>query len=238
MEYEFVNKGLLVNKKVLAIADVHLGYEDALINSGVLVPKGEQLKQSVEDLSEIFAELGERGIKLEKVVILGDLKHHFGKISGQEWSDTLKFIDFILKQCKEVILLKGNHDKILEPIANKRNLEIKEFFVFEDIFFSHGDKDYLEMLDKKIELIVVGHFHPAIEISDKYKKEKYKCFLSGKWKNKEVIVLPSFISLVQGKEVEQSEEFGISLKLEEFKVHVVGDKVYDFGKLKSLRKLV
>ena len=58
------------------------------------------------------------------IVVNGDLKHEFGKISEQEWRETLKLIELLAKNCKKLLLTKGNHDKIVEPIAKKRNIDI------------------------------------------------------------------------------------------------------------------
>ena len=46
----------------------------------------------------------------------------------------------------------------------------------------------------------MGHLHPSVILSDKQKikREKYKCFLVGIYKKKEVIILPSFIGSVKG----------------------------------------
>ncbi|MFH1307230.1 MAG: metallophosphoesterase [archaeon] len=245
MRYEFIGKALLINDRILAIADIHLGYEENLTEKGVLLPRGEHLKETIKDLGEIFSGLKKRGIKLDKIVIVGDLKHQFGKISGQEWSETLELISFLEKNCKKVILVKGNHDNILGPIAYKKKLKIEDFYVEEEVAFLHGHKEYKEIEDKKIKLVVCGHFHPAIMISDKYKKETYKCFLEGGWIGKKVVILPSFIHFVMGKEMlfmdlvrGFSSEFSLKLKLENFNVQIIGDKVYDFGKLKDLRRLI
>ena len=68
-----------------------------------------------------------------EIIINGDIKHEFGTISEQEWRHTLRLLDFLSRYCDEVILIKGNHDMILGPIAKKRNVKVLEYYVAEPI---------------------------------------------------------------------------------------------------------
>ena len=108
-----VDLGLWLQKeKILILADFHLGFEEALNRIGVFVPRL-QFKDTVKRLEKIFEQ-----VKPEKIIINGDLKHEFGKISMQEWRDTLKVIDLLSTHCKQIVLVRGNHDTILGPIRN------------------------------------------------------------------------------------------------------------------------
>src|SRR3989338_2896592 len=104
--------------------------------------------------------------KLKKIIINGDLKHEFGRISEQEWRHTLKFLDFLGKQCEKVILVKGNHDTIHGPIAEKSNLEVHDYVQMRDgdVLICHGDKLPPEEPLKKAKLIVIGHEHPSVAL--------------------------------------------------------------------------
>ena len=151
-------------------------------------------------------------------------------------------MDFLKENFKEenIIFIKGNHDTVDYSFEKK----LIDYYVEEGIIFIHGDKPFLEIFDNKIEMIVMGHLHPSIILSDKQgiKKERYKCFLVGKLKKREVVVLPSFLSLVEGDPINNYEEnyedsFSIIPKKElmKFKVFVIGEEeVYEFGKLKDL----
>ena len=112
----------------LVIADVHIGYEEALNKQGVLVPRL-QFEEMVKRMESIFSVLKDK--KIERIVVNGDLKHEFGTISEQEWRNTLKFIDLLAKHCNEIVLIKGNHDTILGPIARKRNVKVMDYFIVE-----------------------------------------------------------------------------------------------------------
>jgi len=258
MKFKFLNKALLLeissknkdkNKKILVVADLHIGHEEALNKAGIFLPRL-QFKETLSDLEEIFNKIG----KVDEIIVLGDLKHEFGEISQQEWRETQDILDFFNKKIKKsgkIILIKGNHDAILEPIAKRKELKIRDFYIIDGggnkkdekdkICFLHGHKLFPECLDEKIKFLVLGHRHPAITLHDKYKKEKYKCFLVGKWKRKEVIILPSFLGLIEGTDMINLEErclFIPEKSLRNFQVKIVeSNRVYDFGRLKDINRL-
>lgn len=240
--------------KILIIGDVHLGYEDTLEKQGFILPRS-QFKESVEIMKYVFKEVG----KAELIVINGDLKHEFGRISDQEWLDTSRFLDLLSKNCKELLLIKGNHDTVLGPIAKKKNLEVKKYLTFKlnkgeeieikeksflrkkirrikAITILHGDKIIEEKSVKDSDLLVIGHDHPAVLLEEGVKKEKYKCFLFGNYKKQKIIVMPSFLPGIEGVNVKQRELLSpyLDQDLDDFEVFIVGDKIYKFGKLKNL----
>jgi len=232
---EFVDKALwLPEKKILVLSDLHIGYEEALSEAGVFLPKT-QFKKMLEDLERVFKKIG----KVKEIVILGDLKHEFGQISKQEWRETLRFLDFLEKSCKKIVLIKGNHDTILEPLAERKNLKIVNFYVKDELAFLHGHKLFPRCLDKKIKTLVMGHKHPAITIREGVKAETYKCFLVGRWKNKKIVILPSFFPLVEGSDVFiEDTNLAFNFRFGNFKVYAVGDKIYEFGKVKDVGRLI
>ncbi|MCS7134253.1 MAG: metallophosphoesterase [Candidatus Pacearchaeota archaeon] len=229
--FKAVGKALWIkNYKTLVLTDLHIGYEEALAKEGFLVPKilAKEMKQEIKDLLKL---------KPKIVVINGDLKHEFGEISKQEWFDTLEILDMLLKDGRRVILVKGNHDTILGPIAKKKNLEIVDFYKLKEICFLHGHKIFLEVLDKKIKVLITGHEHPAISLREGVKQEKFKCFLLGKYKDKKTIILPSFLNFPEGTDITKEKMYSPFLRnISDFEIFVVGDKIYKFGKLKEIEK--
>lgn len=235
---EIKNKAIWLKKqKILVISDLHIGYEESLNQKGIFIPRkifGEMKKEVVELLK----------LNPKEVIILGDLKHEFSQISAQEWEDSLELIDLISKKSK-LILIKGNHDNILGPIADKKNIELRNFYYLDKdkIFFIHGDKMILgkPLYDSKI--IIIGHEHPSIELKEGAKHEKYKCFLAGKWDKKNLIILPSFLPTL-GTDVLKEKFLSPFLKqtkkdIENFKIFVVQlKKVYFFGKIKEIRRIL
>lgn len=232
---EIIDLALLVDS-TLVICDVHIGYEEALNRQGILVPRV-QFEDIVKRINGIFSKAG----KLERIIVNGDLKHEFGTISEQEWRNTLKFVDLLGKNCKELILLKGNHDTILGPIADKRKVKISESWIENKILIIHGDKIPEKSILEKASTIIIGHEHPAVSIKEGPRIEQFKCFLKGKFKGKNLIVQPSFGSMVEGTDLLRDEILSPFLKqdLGNFEVYIVEDKVYRFGKLKNLaRKII
>lgn len=215
-------------KKLLVVSDIHLGIEEEYQKRGTLVPKF-HLKDLIKRFDYIFSK-----VNPETILITGDLKHEFGNISEQEWRDLLRFFDYLSKHSKKVILLKGNHDPMLGPIAKKRNLEVLKELVVGDVLFIHGDS--VPKLNKKIKTIVMGHEHPAITLREKTKSERFKCFLKGKYEGRTLIVQPSMNLLVEGTDVSQGRFLSPLLKKQNFNVFVVEDnEIYDFGKLNKIR---
>ncbi|MBI1936410.1 metallophosphoesterase [Candidatus Woesearchaeota archaeon] len=220
----------------LIISDAHIGYEESLNKQGVFVPRL-QFDEMLKRMNKIFSILKDR--RIEKIIINGDLKHEFGTISEQEWRNTLKFLDLLAKHCNEIILIKGNHDTILGPIAKKREVKVVESYFLEKskILIIHGDKIPNKETLNKVFTIIIGHEHPAISLREGPRVEQVKCFLKGKFKGKNLIVQPSFNPILPGTDLLKNEILSLFLRqnLDNFEVFVVEDKVYRFGKMKGLR---
>jgi len=228
---EIVGKALWIRKyATLIIADLHIGYEEMLNEKGILVPRT-QFKEMKKELEILLEQTRPR-----RIIINGDLKHEFGKISHQEWHETNEILDLLLSYAK-VILVKGNHDTILQPIAEKRGLEIMQFYHVKEICILHGDKIISNLETNKAKILIIGHEHPAISLTEEFKKEKYKCFLLGKWKEQKLIVMPSFFSITEGTDINNEKLLSPYLHqdIDNFDVFIIGDQVYKFGKLKKLR---
>ncbi len=219
----------LKKEKILVIGDLHLGYEQSLIEKGILVPKF-YFKDLISRLEKILSK-----VKVDYIVINGDLKHEFGIISREEWKNSLDLIDFLSKYGK-LILVRGNHDTILKPIAELKKLKINDYYKVNDIYICHGHKLPNDIDFASSKLIIVGHEHPAISLREGAKKELYKCFLFGKFKNKKLIVMPSFDLVTEGSDIFKNEVLSPFLKqdLKNFDVYIVADKVYKFGELKNI----
>lgn len=240
-DYIFINKTLFFPEKgILTIGDLHLGYEYQLQQSGVLIPEY-QVKEIIDELKAIFKEIKQKNFKLKKIVFIGDIKHSF----AYEWKEKNYFREVItfLKdyvQEKDMILIKGNHDTIDYSFSDK----LQNYYIDGELAFCHGHELFEEVFGKKIKTIVMGHLHPSITLSDKQniKREKYKCFLVGKFKEKEIIIMPSFLTTIEGTAInsldyEYKDYFSIIPKksLMNFESYIVGEKeVYDFGKIKKL----
>lgn len=228
---EIVNFSLFIKKtKTLIISDLHIGLEAALNKEGVLIPRFQfdDLKEKTKQL------LTEK--KPERVILNGDIKHNFGKISKQEWKNTFEYIDMLKENC-EIVLIKGNHDKMLDPITDKRDLEIKTHHYEEGIYISHGDEIPANIDFHKAKVLIVGHEHPSITLRDGNRTETYKCFLKGNYKDKSLIVMPSAHTLSEGTDITKEKLLSPFLNentTKNFEVYITDEEIYYFGTVKEI----
>jgi len=241
MKYELINQSsFFLEQGILAIGDLHIGYEHGMKGKGVSLPET-QPDEIINDLRKIIFDIGKKGHKLKKIVFLGDIKHFF----NYEWREKVYFkkvFEFLSRHVEEknIILIKGNHDKF--DLSGKK---MKNYYVSKSLAFTHGHIAYPRIFEEDVKMIVMGHLHPSIMLMDKQgiKREKYKCFLAGKFRGKEVLILPSFMEMVEGTAVNseyfQSEK-GFSIipekEIQKFSVKVVNDngEIMDFGEVRKL----
>ena len=233
----FIGKTLLIKtekKKFLVIGDLHLGYEESLNSAGIFMHH-HLFDETINYLEKVFRKTGE----VNYVILLGDVKHVFHTIMRQEKEEMFNLFNYLEKKCSKIIITKGNHDSILEPVVKKySNISLVNYHLQEELLFAHGDRQFPEMKDKKVKYLILAHGHPAVKISDKVKTEKYKCFLVGKYKGKNIIILPSFIEANEGSDPRENNlEMCYNFDLNNFKVQVIREEsleVLNFGKLKKL----
>lgn len=230
------------SQNTMIIADPHLGYEEALNQEGILVPRN-HLTLVKERLDKIFTEVKvDKESKLDTLVINGDLRHQFGPLSNQEWKETLSFLDFVGNKVHKIIAVKGNHDPDLEFLEERvSNLKVTEKYGQNGLLFTHGDV----LLEKKkhtnVETIIIGHEHPVVSLKSRVtsRREPYKCFLKGYFRGKLLIVQPSFNLLAKGSDLTRELPHSPFLKeanLDEFETFPISDEgeIYNFRNLGGL----
>jgi putative SbcD/Mre11-related phosphoesterase len=230
---EILNLALWLKKEhILIISDLHLGYEEYLHQKGVLLPKA-QAKLIKDELQHLLQTLNPTTI-----IINGDLKHEFGRVLRQEWKEVLQLIDFLQQHCQELVLIRGNHDVILGPIAEKKGIKVVSEYHLKNILITHGDKITPQTAKTTVQTVIIGHEHPAICIREKSKVEKFKCFLKGTWKKKELLVMPSFNPLLEGTNVAKEKLLSPFLtNISKFEVFAVSaGEVFRFGKVNGLKR--
>src|SRR3989344_5253076 len=224
---EIIDLSLYIKKeKILVFSDVHIGLEEAYNKEGVFIPRF-QFPEIIKHLDKIFSK-----VKPNITVINGDLKHEFGIISDQEWKHTLRLLDYLIEKKQEIILIRGNHDTFLGPIAEKREIKILNFYNPNNkITITHGHK-ILKNLNKTV---IIGNEHPAVSFRER-KYEKYKCFMLGKYKKHDIIVLPSFNFITEGSDITREKTLSPYLKkdLKNFQIFIAMDKTYKFGRIKDI----
>ena len=220
----------------IIFSDFHIGYEEALASAGALIPRF-QFGDTLKRLEGIFAAL--RGKAVKTIVINGDLKHEFGAISAQEWRNILKLLDYFAGKAERIIIVKGNHDVMLGPVARKRNLRMVTEYRVGESLIAHGDAIAEKTKLQGIRTIIIGHEHPALGVREHRRVELVKCFLKGVWKRRTLIVQPSFNLLVEGTDVLQGRFLSPYLQqpLGAFEVYAVpkpGEVLY-FGRIRGLK---
>jgi hypothetical protein len=230
---KIVDLGLYLEKvRAFIIADLHLGYEEMLNKQGVFIPR-----INFRDIKRRLRRMLEE-TKPKAVIINGDLKHEFGEISRQEWREVLEMLDFIGERIEQIVLIKGNHDTILGPLAKRKGLSIlDELYITEySTLVLHGHKLSESEEFKKAKTLIIAHEHAAVSLREGQRSELYKCFLRGKYKGKNLIVMPSMNAVAIGSDVLSEKLLSPFLQQElgEFECWLVEDKVYYFGKLREL----
>jgi uncharacterized protein len=237
----------LEKSRTLVLADLHLGYEEAQRSSGMQLPATQE-----EDLLQEFDRLWARHHPA-RVVLAGDVKHEFGRISRQEWNGVQRFIAHILEKGCVVSVVVGNHDKLLLPIISKMKLEHGRAYVPEpEILVVHGDETIEKLIAlgaltkkqlKSIKIILMGHEHPALRLSDGIREETVKCFLVGKLTGlgrRNVIVLPSCNPLAFGTDVVRERPLGPLLATYDgFSAFaIIDERLLAFGAVERIRKIM
>ncbi|HEY5606399.1 MAG TPA: metallophosphoesterase, partial [Thermoplasmata archaeon] len=109
----------LREERALVISDLHLGFEGALAEQGVSIPRF-QRKVILERLGAMLDR-----VKAEKVVIAGDFKHEFSKNLVDEWVEVKQVLRF-LKERVTPVLVRGNHDNYLATILGDLRLSLTD----------------------------------------------------------------------------------------------------------------
>jgi len=146
-------------KRVIIIADLHIGWEMALSEKGIHVPT--QTPKLLRKLKTIVSEY-----KAEKLLILGDVKHTVAKAETGEWQDVPSFFNELKKQIPEICVMRGNHDGNLEPLLpEKIEMLPSTGIVLGNVGLFHGHQWPSPTL-LKCKTLVMGHIHPVVALRD------------------------------------------------------------------------
>ncbi len=227
----------------LVIADLHLGIELALFGEGTYIPvdQFQIMQNNIVNLIKKF--------KPRSLVINGDFKHEFGRASPQEWYELKSLYQTLSELGVELEIVRGNHDNYLKTILSRMGKTIQEpYYITSDYLFMHGHQGIDDTINKilpDVTWIILAHEHPAIVLRDDAGgKHKFRCFLKGKWKKCNILVLPAYSPFTSGaivNEVEKDEILSPILKeigLKDFKPIVVDSgEILSFPTLKQIREV-
>ncbi len=191
----FPHGAFLHDVGALLVADLHIGYEEVLLESGIHLPRSQysKIKLTVLDALERFDP--------DLMILLGDVKHEFGGATRQEWVEVLDLIRS-LKGSVEIHVVRGNHDNYLLPILRREGIPLHDPGVLMERFYlTHGHKP-LQGLPRGAEFLIMGHEHPAVGLRDELGvKRKFKCALLGGVDEASVLVLPAISPLAPGTDI-------------------------------------
>lgn len=163
----------IIKKKILVIADLHIGIESEFREMGLHSPS--QTSSMVKRLIKLF-----RKYKPDNIILLGDIKHNIPSSTLQERTDIKRFFTEI-QSIDALHIIPGNHDgNIGKFLSSDTLLHPSNGFVFKDIGFVHGHRwPSAEVM--KSEHIIIGHTHPNIMLTDRLGYKTFEsCWIRGK----------------------------------------------------------
>lgn len=221
----------MLEDNVLVVADMHLGYEAALEQEGLSIPRVQTRKIEQYLLRTIEA------VRPSKVVVAGDLKHNFSRNLTQEWQDVARFVG-ALKGRVSLEVVKGNHDNYLGIILSEYGIPFRREVRHSGVRIVHGHEGTLDDAPT-----VMGHIHPSIRLKDSIGASlKDPCFLFDPVRK--VLVLPALSLVSPGTDVASqnwSDDISPMLAgtgLSGFvPIAFSGDKALEFPTVGELRKI-
>jgi len=150
---------LIKEKKLLVIADLHIGIESELRENGLQIPS--QTNVMEQRLISILT----KNI-IDDIILLGDIKHNIPSLTIQERTDVNRFLNTI-QTYGTLHVLPGNHDgNIYRLLPSTIKLHPSDGFIFDGIGFTHGHrKPNKEVM--QCEQVVIGHTHPTVMLTDR-----------------------------------------------------------------------
>lgn len=171
--------------KALVVSDLHLGYEAVSAKQGVLLPQL-NLRRILSSLDRAMS-----GREVSDVIVNGDIKNEFSTVDEAEFNELYEFADHMRRKGIALTLIKGNHDNFVERYRTAFGFRVHYHEArIGDFLFFHGEE--MPRQTEGARTMVMGHEHPAITVyGSSGRAEKLKCFLFGKYKRRDLLVLPA-----------------------------------------------
>ena len=211
-------------ERVLAIADLHLGYAWAHRLRGQLMP--------ITPANDTLARLQElqRDYEPREIIVLGDIVHRALALDVLE--EEIRALFDTLSPRSQLVFLAGNHDRDLQKMLDQWLLPVRlapsrevgeHLLVHGDATFS-ADTAGQPAQKTHGARIMMGHEHPAISIGDGVTtSQKCPCFLV----SESVIVLPAFSRWAAGTNIQAYPFMSTIAQRANFKcaIAILGDKL-------------
>ncbi len=175
------------DQRTLVIGDLHLGYEKALEEDGVYLPRLNTGSVRIA-LNNLICKY-----EPERIVLLGDIKHDFRR-AKYEGRDEVRAIVSLVTEAAEAVIVRGNHDNYIQNIIADMDLEAVDHYDIAGYRLEHGHED------SGHRPVVIGHEHPSVRIPGAVGGGvKLQCFLH--MKKEGIIVIPPFSPLSTGTDL-------------------------------------
>ncbi len=214
------------SNKSLVVAELHLGVG--------LLPSSTILADSIFEACIADLNMLRDKFNAKRLIINGDLKESIGQPSKYELTLLRRFEKYTNDYFDEVILVKGNHDGL---INNYINFKITSNYSFvEDnmnINIQHG-----HTIKIKSGLLVLGHLHPSVRLPDSSTLFVW-VFLTRKGTSREnqfnkVIIMPPFNKFVGGGPINSNSLFKrLGFNTKDWDSEIIGVNGVFFGALES-----
>jgi metallophosphoesterase superfamily enzyme len=187
----------LEGERALVVSDLHLGAGATLGFQFVADAFHDVVEPIISPASSL---------RCEKVFILGDLKHGFGRPLKSELLAIERLVKKVRAAGAEPVLVRGNHDLFLDPCLERLGVTcVEEYVILQGRFLlTHGHrkviprdgvkdeggeknvngdaalcKEETKQTRSKIDCIIIGHEHPAISLADEFgvRRSTFKTFL-------------------------------------------------------------
>ncbi len=179
----------LDDEDAIIASDLHIGLEDERELMGIHTPK----TTFPQILEQVLTPIKHYNAK--RIVILGDLKHEFGRPSEPEWWGVKKLVKTIREMGCEPELVRGNHDNYIMSVLSDLGVKVHDpalILADSECVLMHGHTVPPPPEIVRARILIIGHEHPSITVRDGLGvKHRYKIFLSGQIGAYHVIVLPS-----------------------------------------------
>ncbi|KYK34920.1 MAG: hypothetical protein AYK22_04520 [Thermoplasmatales archaeon SG8-52-3] len=196
------------NKKILIVADLHIGIESQLREQGL------NTSSKTQDLLDRLLKICNKN-KPNDIILLGDIKHNIPSSTIQERRDVKIFLNTI-KEYGNIHILPGNHDGNIRKISPKEIIiQPSDGFLIENIGFTHGHR-WPNKKIMKCDQLLISHTHPTIMFTDRLGYKTFEpCWIKAKFIIQKLLekypdstcssllVIPSFNPLCGGIAVNQ-----------------------------------
>src|SRR5271157_70136 len=160
MNLEFIEQGpaLLVNntRRVLVIADLHLGIESDLARHGIYFRSRSRQRQE-KALRCI------RDTSPDIILLLGDVKHSIPVTTRQEYCELPEMLSSFRKQ-GQLMVAPGNHDIGIERFLLPGEVLPRNGVIIDGTGYLHGHTYPDPSLAGH--LVIAGHHHPFVSLRD------------------------------------------------------------------------